>query len=162
MCWFKVLWVWEPETLYLPIVFISVSAVNFEFLEVLSFRVRIHLLRFFHLLPSESSLTLLFFLYSHQTRQNILLASSWTHTQSELACMYLTNICCLDFYNNLLTGSTTFFLVLWSRCLFDPLNLPSALVYALASTELHSARISGRRSVGERIVWGLISLLGLM
>ena len=69
----------------------------------------------------ESSLTLLFFSYTHQTCQNIILASSRTYIQSDISCRYLsviTNICYLYFYNNFLTGSTTFFLVLWSRYLF--------------------------------------------
>ena len=60
----------------------------------------------------ESSLTLLFFSYTHQTCQNIILASSRTYMQSDIPCEYfsvITNICYLYFCNNFLTGSTTFF-----------------------------------------------------
>ena len=60
----------------------------------------------------ESSLTLLFFSYTHQTCQNIILASSRTYMQSDIPCEYfsvITNICYLYFCNNFLTGFTTFF-----------------------------------------------------
>ena len=82
----------------------------------------------------ESSLTLLFFSYTHQTCQNIILASSRTYMQSDIPCEYLsviTNIY-LYFCNNFLTGSTTFFPLSFEADIY----LPSGLLSALRLTSL--------------------------
>lgn len=113
----------------------------------------------------ESSLTLLFFSYTHQTCQNIILASSRTYIQSDSPCRYLsviTNICYLYFYNNFLTGSTTFFSLSFEAgiylafrstlCSLPYCSVPQdpELAYALLSTWLHMAKIPGRKPVGRK------------
>ena len=113
----------------------------------------------------ESSLTLLFFSYTHQTCQNIILASSRTYIQSDSPCRYLsviTNICYLYFYNNFLTGSMTFFSLSFEAgiylafrstlCSLPYCSVPQdpELAYALLSTWLHMAKIPGRKPVGRK------------
>jgi len=74
----------------------------------------------------------------------------------------ITNICYLYFYNNFLTGSTTFFSLSFEAgiylafrstlCSLPYCSVPQdpELAYALLSTWLHMAKIPGRKPVGRK------------
>lgn len=164
MCWFKVLWMWEPETLYPPIVFISVSAVSFEFLEVLSFRVRIHLV----VLSSAALWVItdpsLFLILTSNTSEHP--TGLILNTHPVWTCLHVPSC---D-YQHLLPG----FLQQPLNWFYDFFPCPlkqmsfwsskSSLCFGLCSG-IHWASFCKdlwQEISGREIVWGLISLLGLM